>query len=286
MIDAEQIVSQQGASRSPDSPHDARHEQRITIDSLIFPFLGSRAEDHAFFQYLPIDISSHGLQIIIPKWVVNRERLRKEDRINLHVPFRLDGEVFNEGIIAWTRWDDEVGGQRCGVTMVQKVPAHYPLYIDLGAGPGIGLDLQGFDSADMLLLQLIHDAILLKKGVRIYLKHLVSYFSRIAEVSADDYRQLKVLLFKEMDDRVKANQASIEALYEQVRDKENLHKEMARFVDLEELRGIMESEIAVDVLRSALASEAAMPLLNAIKILEKKQYANYNAIVMLYIQSL
>lgn len=270
----------------PSAPRDVRHEPRITIDSLIFPFLGSRVEDHAFFQYLPIDISGHGLQIIIPKWVVNRERLRTGDLINLHVPFRLDGEIFNEGIIAWTRWDDEVVGQRCGITMDQKIPAHYPLYIDLGAIPGIGLDLQGFDSADILLVQLIKDAILLKKGLRIYLKHLVPYFSRIAEVSSDDYRHLKILLFKDIDDRVKANQTAIEALYKQVLDIDNLHREMAKFVDLEELRKIMESEIAIDVLKSALASEATMSLLNAIKVLEKKQYANYNAIVMLYIQSL
>ena len=263
-----------------------RHEQRTVIDSLVFPFLGSRELDHAFFQYLPIDISSAGLQLIIPKWVVDRDHLRNTDRINLHVPFRLGEDVYSEGVVAWSRWDEEAGGQRCGVAMDQKVRAYYPIFIELGTNPSIGLNLQDFKTTGQLLLQLLKDAILLKKGVRIYLNYLASYFSRIVDVSAEDYRQLKTFLFEDYDNRIKANQAKLEALRELVRGVENMEKEMARYVDLEELRQMMESEIHLEVLKSALASEIALPMLNAIKTLEKKQYANYNAIVMLYVQSL
>lgn len=267
-------------------PSNHRREERLVIASLVFPFLGSRELDHAFFQYLPIDISPAGLQLIIPKWVVNRERLRIGDRINLHVPFRIDDEVYSEGVVAWTRWDEEDGGQRCGVAMDRKVQAHYPIFIELGTNPGIGLNLQDFNTADSLLLQLFKDAILLKRGVRIYLKHLVAYFSRLAEVASEEYRQLKTFLFVDLDNRIVANQGKLEALAEVVRGRANIVKELARYVDLEELRQMMESEIYIEILRAALSTEAVLPLLQAIKSLEKKQYANYNAIVMLYVQSL
>lgn len=263
-----------------------RHEERTVIASLVFPFLGSRELDHAFFQYLPIDISSAGLQIIIPNWVVDRDRLRNGDRINLHVPFRFGNVIYSEGVVVWTRWDEEAGGQCCGVAMDQKILAHYPVFIEFGEAPSVGLDLQDFNTAGQLLLQLLKDAILLKKGVRIYLKHLGSYFSRIVDVPTEDFRQLKTFLFEDLDNKVSANQAKIEALHEVVREVEDIEKKMARYVDLEELRQIMESEIYIDVLKSAFATETGMPLLDAIKTLEKKQYANYNAIVMLYVQSL
>lgn len=266
-----------------------RHEERTVIASLVFPFLGSRELDHAFFQYLPIDISPAGLQIIIPNWVVDRDRLRNGDRINLHVPFRFGNAIYNEGVVVWTRWDEEAGGQCCGVAMDQKILAHYPIFIELGAdsSPSIGLDLQNFKTAGQLLLQFLKDAILLKKGVRIYLKHLGSYFSRIVDVPSEDYQQLKTFLFEDLDNKVAMNQAKLEALHEVVRGAGDIDKKMARYVDLEELRQMMESEIYIDVLKSAFAAtETGMPLLDAIKTLEKKQYANYNAIVMLYVQSL
>lgn len=267
-------------------PSNHRHEQRTVIASLVFPFLGTRELDHAFFQYLPIDISPAGLQFIIPNWVVNRDRLRNGDRVNLHVPFRFGQDIYSEGVVAWSRWDEEAGGQRCGVAMDQNVRAYYPIFIELGDSPAIGLDLQAFDTPEELLLQLLKDAILLKKGVRIYLKHLVSYFSRISIVSAEDYRQIKTFLFEDLDKQVSLNQAKLEGLCERARGEVNEGHGMARYVDLEELRQMMESEIHIEVLKSALATESAMPLLNAIKTLEKKQYANYNAMVMLYVQSL
>jgi len=263
-----------------------RHEERTVIASLVFPFLGSRELDHAFFQYLLIDISPAGMQLIIPNWVVDRDRLRNGDRINLHVPFRFGNEIYSEGVVAWTRWDEELGSQRYGVAMDQKILVHYPIFIELGATPSIGLDLQDFNTAGQLLLQLLKDAILLKKGVRIYLKHLGSYFSRVVDVPAEDYRQLKTFLFEDLDNKVSTNQAKLEALHEVVRKVGDIEKKMAVYVDLEELRQMMESEIYLDVLKSAFATETAMPLLNAIKTLEKKQSANYNAIVMLYVQSL
>lgn len=265
---------------------DRRRTPRAVFTSLLFPFLGSRVLDHAFFQYLPVDINSGGLQFIIPKWVVNRDRLRVGDRIDLHVPFHLGDSFFSEAIVIWTRWEDKEGDQRCGVAMDQNVLIHYPIFIELGNGSNIDLKLQDFKTSGPLLIQLLKDAILLKKGVRIYFKHLVSYFSRMVNRSTDDYQQLKTFLFQDLDNQIKTNQEKLEALLELVRDKEHLETKMARYLDLEELRQMMESEIYLELLKSALGTKKVMPMLQAIKTLENRQYSNYNAMVMLYVHSL
>jgi len=61
---------------------EKRKEQRISIDVINLPFLGSKEEDHLCFQYLLTDVGRSGVRIAIPKWVVNRELIRKGDIIN------------------------------------------------------------------------------------------------------------------------------------------------------------------------------------------------------------
>jgi len=52
------------------------------------------------------------------------------------------------------------------------------------------------------------------------------------------------------------------------------------------LRGVVASEIYVDIFKAAFADANINPYLNAIKDLEKRLYFNYNTIVLLYLRSL
>jgi hypothetical protein len=89
-------------------------------------FSGSREEDQVCFEYLPLDVSLHGLGLTIPHWLVNRERLQEGDRINLNVPSALKGKTFHQEKIVWTRWYEALQGQVNGLSLEKEMPPNYP----------------------------------------------------------------------------------------------------------------------------------------------------------------
>jgi hypothetical protein len=264
------------------SIEERRRDQRISLDSVLLPFLGSREEDQVCFEYLPMDVSQYGLGIAIPQWVVNRERLREGDLINLNVPFELNGKTLHQGRIVWTRWDDPLQAQISGLALEKEMPPNYPLYFSLETS-SIIITAGGISIED-LLLRVLKDSMLLKKGVAIYFKHLIPYFSRITGYPSKDFADLKGMFLNDIKKRVTENQYKINELYESLRNFRINYKEIARYLNLEDLREHIESEIYIEVI--TFESDAAMQYLLAIKELEKKLYYNYNNIVMIYIQSL
>ncbi|MDD3581390.1 MAG: PilZ domain-containing protein [Desulfobacca sp.] len=263
---------------------EKRRDQRIPLDAVLLPFLGSREEDQACFEYLPLDISLYGVGIVIPQWLVNRERLRKGDLINLNVPFELQGKTFHQGKIVWTRWDDSLQGQVSGLSLEKEMPSDYPLYFAVETSRVIPTSPDV--SIEGLLVRVLKDAMLLKKGIAIYFNHLIPYFSRITGYPAKDYTILKEVFLHDIKQRLTANRDKLQELYESFSRSQDSYKDMARHLNLEDLREIIESEIYIEVMKVTFESDAALQYLLAIKQLEKKLYYNYNTIVMIYIESL
>lgn len=264
---------------------ERRKERRYPIDSILFPFLGTRHEDHVSFEYLPLDISPQGLRITIPRWLVSREQLKQGNRINLHVPFELDRRSYDQGRIAWAGRDNAIDAEVYGIEVTRRKALHNPVYFCL-TSRGVGIDLEEFQSVEDLEVRVLKDIFLLKKGVLVYLNHLVPYFYRIGKYPSEDYPLLKEMFLDDIRNRVREHRDALEALYDRIHKEDPGPVELSGFLDLEELRGLVESEISLEILRTTFQSEAVMPYLGAIKELEKKLYENYNAVVMLYIKSL
>ena len=165
-------MSDQGTN----NPGEHRREDRLPVASLNLPFLGTRSSDSQAFQYLILDTSTSGAGIVIPQWVMARERVNSGERVRLNLPFKMDKELYNRGVVAWERWDEEILGQKLGIRLDKTVPDYYPVRIDLQTGD-LQIDLGEFKSGGDLLARVIKDAYLLKKGVRIYYSHLVPYSS-------------------------------------------------------------------------------------------------------------
>lgn len=264
---------------------DGRREQRLDFESLLFPFLGSRFIDHDTFEYLPMDISFQGLKIAIPKWVVKRELLKVGQWIYLHLPFRFADRAYTEGVVRWTRWNEDTQSQLYGIEMANPRNVFYPLYIHTDTR-NIRLDLGEYDSKEALLIALFKDAVLLKRGILIYLNHLVPFYSRLAERSRDDYDHLKGILFEDIRKRVSQNLEFVEEIYRSVRQQNQPVSTVLETIDLNQFREAICSEIQREVIKTALNTEAVVPYLDAIQTLEKKLYTNYNAILILLIYSL
>jgi hypothetical protein len=263
---------------------EQRRDKRIPLDFVLLPFLGSREEDYACFEYLPLDVSLHGLGIAIPKWLVNRERLQEGDLINLNVPFEMDGKTFRQGKVVWTRWDDSMQAQLSGLSLEKEMPPNYPIYFSLKTSKVFFIS-QDFSIGD-LLLKVLKDSMLLKKGVSIYFNHLIPFFSRITGYPSKDYSKLKEIFLNDIKKNVMDSKNKLNKMYESYCNANGDYKKITKDLNLENLRNLIESEIYIEILKITFESGAALQYLLAIKELEKKLSYNYNTIIMIYIQSL
>ncbi|KMY67650.1 hypothetical protein AAU61_07015 [Desulfocarbo indianensis] len=262
---------------------EQRREERLAVSSFTLPFLGTRVADHQTFQYVLIDTSSRGAGIALPRWALARESLNNGDLVNLHLPFHLHGETFDAGPVAWTRWSDDLDAQICGVRLENPVPSYYPVLLDLEGG-GVEVDLAEFSGQAGLLAMVIKDAFLLKKGVHIYLRHLVPYFSRVGGFNQEEYKALKSMLLDDIVSRVSQHEKELGDLRKLVAGLGD--SEVAAGLDLEHLRELVESELYLELFRIAFESDVVNQYLEAIKTLEGRLYYNYNTCVMLYLRSL
>lgn len=256
-----------------------RRAARLPVASITLPFLGTRMADGFVFQYLIQDLSESGCRIALPSWLLKRERLHAGDKVNFHLPFRVGGRVLGGGAVAWARRDEESDAQVAGVPLEHLAAQYYPVSVNLDASSPY-VDLSRAPQGEDTLERVVWDTIMLKRGVLIYLRHLEALISRLSDLSEEQADELRAFLFAEAEASVRANLAGIEDLHRRIRA--GVCGEAQDCFDLEELRGLVESEIPSDVWKSAFASETLSAYLDAVKKLEWRMYANYNTAVMLY----
>ncbi len=255
------------------------------MDSIILPFLGSRDEDYITFEYLLLDVDRSRIKIAIPEWVVSREQLKENDLINLHVPFHFTEEMIVEGRIVFTRWDEKIKSQICEAEPVEKSLPPYPIYLFF-RGQDICIDLKTFDKVEDLFLKVVKDSMLLKKGISVYWNHLIPYFSRITRYPTKEYPLLKELFLNDIRNKIQEHHRRLVELYDRIRSEPFSTKEIPIWINLEELRSWMESELYMEIFRTTFETKDHLPYLLAIKNLEKRLFFNFNTIVMIYIKSL
>ncbi len=263
----------------------ARREDRVLINSVTLPFLGSRVEDLALFQYLLLDISLHGARILLPRWAIKRELLRKGDQIDFHLPFIFGGESFNKGKVVWSNLDDTVGGQVCGVRIDLRTPLYYPVYVSF-EDKSITVDLTDLQTSEDLVQKILKDTILLKKGILIYLKHIKPILARITGYETATLLQLHGMLFEDTQERVLKNIDQLNRFLNNIDVGVCSMHRIQQVFDLEELREVMEPELEVAVWHFAFDQEVMHQYMSAIFSLEKKVFYNYNTLVMLYVHAL
>lgn len=263
----------------------SRREARLPIESIILPFLGSRASDYQPFEYILQDVSPGGVKILIPSWVVGRERFNLGERINLHVPFELEGKVLYSGTVAWQTLDEDGQGQVVGVTMDQGRPLSYPVFFSTDSRQ-LAIDITAFESRGNLLAKLVKDAYLLKKGCMIYIKHLSAFFSRLADLSREEYAQFRDFVFDDIIARTQKNADYLFTVNERIGPVQNSLEDVCAIIDLSELRQAVEPEMYVELFKSIYTDTFAMQYLYAVKELDNKIYVSYNTIVMVYCSTL
>ena len=259
-----------------------RHERRLNVQSVVLPFLGSRAADYQTFQYLLQDVSPGGVGLALPRWLASRELLSQDQRVHLHLPFELQGRMMQSGVVTWTRWDEAQESQLAGVVLDVFAPAQYPVYVAL-ATREVAIDLGAFTGLEHIFALVLKDSALLKRGILVYLKHLSAYFSRVCDLDREEYSLFRESIIGDVQRQVQAHLDALAGLLDRARhDGEQTLAEL----DLEELRGNLEPELYIDMFSAALGDETVGLFLKAIKELERKLLSNYNTCVLLYINTL
>lgn len=264
---------------------ESRRESRLPIESIVLPFFGSRESDFQPFEYLLQDVSPGGVKISIPNWVQGRESINRGERINLHVPFEIKGKVLYSGIVAWNSPEDDGQGQFLGVLMDRGKPLSYPIYFAVDS-KHVSIDFGTFETRTPLLARLAKDVYLLKRGCLIYLKHLSAIFSRLSDLSKEEYGAFREFVFDDIISRTKKNATYLQNFHKIIISSGYSFKRTCSLIDISELRQAIEPEIYIEIFRSIYRDSMAMQYLYAIKQLEGKLYISYNTFVMAYCSSL
>ncbi|RKT46586.1 PilZ domain-containing protein [Thiocapsa rosea] len=272
-------------SSSTDDGATRRREIRLGIKGLRLPFLGTRLETRGIFPYVLLDISTHGARIILPDWAVRRELLHAGEHIDFHLPFMLDGVTYNQGRVAWTQRDDIQYGQVCGVDIETRSALYYPVFLELKAGK-VAIDLHDMQSSERLLLRILKDTILLKRGILIYFGHFKPIVQRMIRSDPERAAMLRSYLFEDTESRVERNIAALERQRLAIEGTDDLLGELATVLDLDALRVLMEPEIEPMVWISTFSEGLMREYLSAIMSLEAKIFYNFNTIVMIYADAL
>lgn len=280
----------------------------LSLNTLRLPFLGTRRGGEPF-EYLLMNIDSEKAHIAIFKWMVNYTILEKNEEVDLYLPIKLTLRYdFREDVLGGVssiNEDEETGEYLYEIALDyssiksafdKNTLAHFPYNIPV--------------ESDLieLLSKLIKDSIILKEGLIVYLKHFGSYFSRIVDYPTEDYVDFKKFVFGDLISRIQINIELLGGVSELInRDLKEID-DLSIYLNLEELRETIESEINLDLFLIAFTpkrtgrdlvdilqmpdeftvnfpDEYYMTYLFAIKNLEKRLYSNYNRIVLIYMRS-
>lgn len=236
------------------------------------PLIGSLHGEYELFQYLIQNASSDHVHIVIPNWVIGRFRLRTSDIVNLHSSFKLKDNYYSRGLV--------VSGQETyTIQLIDPKPQKKPFgFFDINQSIYIFPE-------DLSLIKLIKNMLMIKRGISVYVKHLIPYFSRITGIEKDDYSTLKRLLLNDIQTLLKRNMEFLNTLYHKLEES----KDTANLLDtiqIEELHTCIQPEINLDILNLTFGDLAHLPYIVCIKELEEELYWNYNSVVISYAASL
>lgn len=264
---------------------DRRREIRAPLTMITLPFVATREADHQPFEYVLQDLSPSGARFAIPNWAANRDRLQVDDIVRLHLPLRSDRVFSGAGKVVRVYWDEPLFAQICAVSLLRKEPLEAPVSIST-ASAEIIYDSHLVESLPSLISRAVMDCIFLKKGVAIYLKHLIPYFSRIGGYDHQEYSQLKAAVLEDMRRQALEEHERLTGIHKRISRLCARTEDIPRQLNLEELRSLIESGINPDIFEAAFESELVEPYVSAIKELEKKLYTNFNTVVIYYLLSL
>lgn len=257
---------------------DKRREQRIAYSCISLPFLGIRMPDHIQFQFLLVDSSSSGVQITIPDWVIEWDRFVDGEELRLCLPVTSGENTLETCRVMWQKADKATNEQFVGLVQVKK-SFNEPIFKidDFGI-----IELKNSEiQTETLILRLLKDSAVLKRGVLIYLEHFLPYFSRIARDFAH-YDEIRGFMLEDTLGLVKSKIKQLDDLHALFAGGFAQGSLSATDIDMNSLRDIYRSEVSNSLFKMTFPDQLLLNYIEEIKNLELRLFTNYNALVTLY----
>lgn len=264
--------------------HEKRLEPRITYNALSLPFLGARISDGMHFQFLLIDASKSGIQISIPDWVVAWDQFVKDDEVKLCLPVLLGNSMLELCKVCWKKTDAVTQEQHLGLVQ-QTAETRKPLFVINDDGT---ISLAGssfYPRRQEIVLKLIKDSVILKRGIKICLEHFSPYFARIAKDS-EHFDEMRQFMLDDTLALVGQNVQKLELLLKNLKDGTEKEDELSSTFDMGALQKVFQSEIYQGVFKQAFPDETLLNYVEEIKKLESRLFHNYNSLIILHVMSL
>jgi hypothetical protein len=230
------------------------------------------------FQFLLVDSSSSGVQITIPDWVVEWDLFVKDEELRLCLPIAAGKSTLEACHVRWHKTDPETNEQFVGLVQTRKT-FQEPLF-KLDEFGMLELAKDGTDPRK-LVLRLIKDSSVLKRGVSIYLEHFLPYFTRITR-DLDHYDEVRSFMLTDTLDLVKTKIKSLELMHEDF--SKGFSDQSLSEVDLQmnNLRELFKSEVSNALFKMTFPEQLLLSYVEEIKNLELRLFSNYNSLVTLY----
>lgn len=265
------------------SEDERRSEARIPVNVGTVPFLGSRENAQPSFSFLLRDVSSSGVGVLVPI-KPGMMPLQLGETVNFHLPFQLNKEFYNQGVIRWQQVIPE--GQVCGARLEKRVPLRYPIYVAFETGDiRFVLEEFGIPSLEALVAQILDDTLYFKKAVSIYFEHLTPYFGRHSRSKSKKGFPTDEDLVPRVRKQIVDNTRAIETLRNQAIDRQ-ADEPFPRVVDLESLRAAVALELNLEVLSERFSASIMLPYLRSVGLLAHQLYTNFNTLVLIHLHNL
>jgi len=249
------------------------------------PYLGIQEADFAIFEYIPLDIHFPNFNVIMPTWLTEQGNLSLGQCVTLNLSIVLPEGIFSSGkIVSFT----ESPTLKSHVTTIELEVSREGLLPLLLSHPDLSANVSNFDYSLGLaryFLSTVEDCIILKKGILIYLSHLMHLFKRIVKTSSEDFSEFRSIIF---DDILSQTQGSIAFLSEYLSQLHVVSKDTDRDAisleetDLEIFFQHFHQPIPLNLVELALENELVSEYIRSIRLLERKMYADYNALIAAY----
>lgn len=262
-----------------------RQGHRVPLASISLPLLGTRDIDNLSFQYFLQDASPGGLKIAIPEWVTSWDTFQNGDLVSFFVPMAVEGKVLNQGVVAWFQHNAQYREQYIGVKVSEQAVS-FNVPFRLSSDGNVVWD-ENAASGDLknLVAELLKDAGLLKKGMGIYLDHLMPYFSRLTSDGAS-YPELREFLFGDVRSQIEDHAKALRNLAAAVAAAPDVMTGLGEYLDIGTLRKLMESELYQGIFQMAFDKQTILAYLREIKGLENRLYFHFNALVIAQVLAL
>ena len=266
------------ARTQSEATDERRIETRIPIDTGTELFLGSRENAQPGFSFLLLDASSSGVGVMVPTRP-GMIPLEIGETVNFHLPFQLNKEFYNQGVIRWQQMVPE--GQMCGARLEKRVPLRYPIYVAFETGDiRFVLEEFGIASLTALVAQILDDALYFKKAVSIYFEHLVPYFGRHSRTKSEKGLLTDETLVLRVRKQILENIRVIEVLRNRAIDR-RAGEPLLGVVDLESLRTAVALELNLEVLSERFSASTMLPYLRSVGLLAHQLYTNFNTLALI-----